>query len=142
MKTIVRAVAFASLLFTAGISAKANDTSILKNDKNYIASQENITAEKSEMFKKNGASAKTFSSNNNKAVKIYPDIVKREMHVVAKENASEIDFFVFDTQGTLVQHYKMNQKEHKRITGLAPGKYIYRVFSGDTESASGKFEIR
>lgn len=83
-------------------------------------------------------------SLNNKAVKIYPDIIKREMHVLAKENKKEeeLDFFVFATDGTLVQHYKMGPKEHKRISGLEPGKYIYRVFKGDEEAATGKFEIR
>lgn len=91
--------------------------------------------------KKNKVTA--FSSRNNKVVKIYPDVLKREMHVVTKENdGTAIDFFVFDMQGTIVEHYKMNEKEHKKITGLAPGKYVYRVFSGDTESAAGNFEIR
>ncbi|MFM2337613.1 MAG: hypothetical protein RL115_806 [Bacteroidota bacterium] len=80
---------------------------------------------------------------NNKAVKIYPDIIKREMHVVAKENNGKIvDFFVFDTEGAIVQQYKMSEREHKKITGLAPGKYTYRVFTGDTETTAGNFEIR
>jgi hypothetical protein len=91
--------------------------------------------------KKNAATA--FSSRNNKVIKIYPDVLKREMHVVTKENdGTAIDFFVFDMQGTIAAHYKMNEKEHKKIAGLAPGKYVYRVFSGDTESAAGNFEIR
>ena len=87
--------------------------------------------------------AKGMSSRNNNAVKIYPDILKRDMHVIAKDNAGkELDFFVFDLQGTLVQNFKMKQKDHVKITGLARGKYIYRVFSGDTETAAGQFDIR
>ena len=87
--------------------------------------------------------AKTMSSRNNSTVKIYPDIVKRDMHVIAKDNAGkEIDFFVFDMQGTLMQNFKMKQKDHQKITGLARGTYIYRVFSGDEETATGQFEIR
>jgi hypothetical protein len=83
------------------------------------------------------------ASRNNSAVKIYPDIIKRSMHVVAKENAGkEVDFFVFDLQGTLVQNYKMKAKDHIKIVGLARGSYIYRVFNGDEETAAGKFEIR
>ena len=54
----------------------------------------------------------------------------------------EIDFFVFDVEGTLVQHYKMKEKDHYRVSGLARGTYVYRVFNGDEESASGNFEIR
>ncbi|HRO69237.1 MAG TPA: T9SS type A sorting domain-containing protein [Chitinophagaceae bacterium] len=83
------------------------------------------------------------SPRNNNAVKIYPDIVKRTMHVVAKENDGiEIDFFVFDLQGVLLKHYRMEEGDHHRITGLKRGKYIYHVFSGDEETATGKFEIR
>jgi hypothetical protein len=86
---------------------------------------------------------RSFSSRNNAVVKIYPDIIKREMHVVAKENdGNEISFFVFDVQGTLVQNYKMKPKDHYRIAGLNKGTYIYRVFNGDEETASGQFEIR
>lgn len=87
--------------------------------------------------------AKISSSRNNNAVKIYPDIIQKAMHVVAKENdGKEIDFFVFDMDGTLMKHYRMNDRDHKKLNGLARGKYIYHVFCGDEETASGKFDIR
>jgi hypothetical protein len=83
------------------------------------------------------------SPRNNNAVKIYPDIIKKAMHVVAKENdGKQIDFFVFDAEGTLMKHYRMNDGEHKMIDGLERGKYVYNVFCGDEETAAGKFEIR
>ncbi len=86
---------------------------------------------------------KSFASLNNNSVKIYPDVVKREMHVVAKDNeGKQIDFFVFDLQGTMLQNYKMKAGDHYRIAGLARGTYVYRVFCGDEETAAGKFEIR
>ncbi len=92
---------------------------------------------------KNKTKSKTSSSRNNHAVKIYPDAIKRDMHVIAKGNSkNEIDFFVFDLQGILVQNFKMKQKDHRKISGLARGKYVYHVFSGDEETASGQFEIR
>jgi hypothetical protein len=92
---------------------------------------------------KKKAKAKAFASHNNNSVKIYPDALKRDMHVVAKNNdGNTIDFFVFDLQGTLIQNYKMKAKDHYRISGLTRGTYIYRVFSGDEETAAGKFEIR
>jgi hypothetical protein len=132
-----------AITVSAGITASANDTTIAKTDNGYIAAKNEVVVEKENQFKKNAARTTTFSSKNNKVVKIYPDMVKREMHVIAKENGGgQIDFFVFDLQGTLVQQYKLNEKDHKRIAGLAPGTYVYRVFSGDTESAAGKFEIR
>lgn len=83
------------------------------------------------------------SSRNNQAVKIYPDPVKRVMHVIAKDNdGKQIDFFVFDLEGTLVHHYKMDEGDHQRISGLERGKYVYQVFSGDEETVAGQFEIR
>lgn len=85
---------------------------------------------------------KSFASLNNASVKIYPDIIKRDMHVVAKDNRKEIDFFVFDVEGTLLHHYKMKDKDHYKISGLARGTYVYRVFSGDEETAAGDFQIR
>lgn len=87
--------------------------------------------------------SRTFSSLNNKTTRIYPDAIKRDMHVVAKDNdGQQIDFFVFDLQGTLIEHYKMNPRDHYRIGGLARGTYVYRVFRGDVENAAGKFVIR
>ena len=86
---------------------------------------------------------KSFSSLNNNSVKIFPDAVKKHIHVVAKENEGrEIDFYVFDLDGTMVKQYKMKERDHIRIQGLAKGVYVYRVFAGDLETASGKFEIR
>ena len=93
--------------------------------------------------KKTKAKTKAFAALNNSAVKIYPDALKREMHVIARDNGGkEIDFFIFDLEGTLLHNYKMESKEHKKISGLARGTYVYRVFSGDEETAAGKFEIR
>jgi hypothetical protein len=86
----------------------------------------------------------TSTSRSNSIVKIYPDIIKRAMHVIVKEDneGAPVDFFIFDLHGTLVQNSRMKQRDHLKITGLARGKYIYRVFAGDTETASGEFQIR
>ena len=83
------------------------------------------------------------TSKNNASVKIYPDPLKKIMHVVARQNkGKEVDFFVFDLEGTLVLNYKMKSKDHQRITGLPKGSYVYNVFSGDIQTASGNFEIK
>ena len=93
--------------------------------------------------KKSKTKNSTLYARNNNSVKIYSDPVKRIMHVVAKENeGKEVDFFVFDLEGTLMHNYRMKAKDHVRIQGLARGTYVYRVFSGDLETASGNFEIR
>jgi hypothetical protein len=86
---------------------------------------------------------KASASRNNSTVKIYPDAFKKSMHVVAKYNdGKEIDFFVFDLQGTLMRNFRMKAKDQNIISGLDRGTYIYRVFCGDEESTSGQFEIR
>lgn len=62
-----------------------------------------------------------------KEIKVYPDMIKKTMHIKNSEK-SEVDFFVFDAQGTLMVHYRMNEKEHKKINGLEKGTYTYQVF--------------
>jgi hypothetical protein len=76
-----------------------------------------------------------------KEVKIYPDIFKKQMHI---KNAADtaLDFFVFDDEGTIKAHYKMAEKDHKRITGLEKGTYTYQVFKKDEMSESGKIIIK
>jgi len=76
-----------------------------------------------------------------KEVKIYPDMLKRVMHVKNLEN-KEVDFFVFDSQGTILVHYKMNEKEHKKINNLEKGTYTYQVFKNDEMSESGKIVVK
>ena len=93
--------------------------------------------------KKEAKKTKASSSRNNSSVRIYPDILKRTMHVVAKDDEGKgIDFFVFDLEGTLVHHYKMKAGDHEKLAGLERGKYVFRVFSGDEETATGELDIR
>ena len=81
------------------------------------------------------------TSRKERAVKIRPDIVKRVMHVKNTEN-EKLDFFVFDGGGAIVLHYKMAEKEHKTISGLDRGTYVYQVFAGDAMTESGKLTIK
>jgi hypothetical protein len=86
---------------------------------------------------------KSVNLRNNNSVKIYLDAPKKKVHVIAKENkGKQIDFFVFDLEGTLVHNHKMKMKDHHRVTNLSKGIYVYRVFCGDEETASGQFEIK
>ncbi len=109
--------------------------------KPYISLGEYKTGEKIPLKKK--FKTKIFSSRNNSIVKIYPDFIKRDMHVIAKDNNKEIlDFFVFDSQETLVFHKKMKADDHECLKSFKRGKYIYRVFTGDEETAAGEIEFR
>jgi len=80
-------------------------------------------------------------SRKERDVKIYPDILKKVMHVKSIEE-SQVDFFVFDSQGTIMVHYKMNEKDRKKINGLEKGTYTYQVFKNDEMSESGKIFIK
>ena len=84
---------------------------------------------------------KARTSRKERDVKIYPDILKKVMHVKNVEN-SEVDFFVFDKEGAIMIHYKMNEKDHKKINGLEKGTYTYQVFKNDEMSESGKIIIK
>lgn len=113
----------------------------LAESKPYISLGEYKTGEKIPV--KTKFKTKLFSSKNNSSVKIYPDFIKREMHVIAKDNNKEVlDFFVFDIQGTLVFHKKMKAHDHECLKKFNKGKYIYRVFTGDDETAAGELEFR
>lgn len=135
-KTIAAAFMACCLLLNKASGAEGKPFSVIK-----LTGEEDPKEKKAD--KKEKTNATFFAPRNNDAVRIYPDIIKREMHVVAKDNeGKEISFFVFDVQGTLMQQYKMKAKDHYRVSGLKKGIYIYRVFSGDEETATGKFEIR
>jgi hypothetical protein len=80
-------------------------------------------------------------SKKEREVKIYPDLVKKVMHVKNVET-TKVDFFVFDAEGTIIVHYKMNEKDHKKINGLEKGTYTYQVFKNDEMSEAGKIIIK
>jgi hypothetical protein len=89
----------------------------------------------------NAESKNAKTSRKQKEVKVYPDLLKNVMHVKNIETA-KIDFFVFDAEGTIMVHYKMNEKDHKKINGLEKGTYTYQVFKDDEMSESGKIVIK
>ena len=81
------------------------------------------------------------TSKREREVKIYPDLLKKVMHVKNVET-TKVDFYVFDAEGTIIVHYKMNEKDHKKINGLEKGSYTYQVFKNDEMSESGKMIIK
>jgi hypothetical protein len=89
----------------------------------------------------NAESKNAKTSKKEREVKIHPDLLRNVMHVKSIETA-KIDFFVFDSEGTIMVHYKLNEKDHKKINGLEKGTYTYQVFKNDEMSESGKFIIK
>ncbi|HEV8507845.1 MAG TPA: T9SS type A sorting domain-containing protein [Chitinophagaceae bacterium] len=91
--------------------------------------------------KKPAKKEKSFRNQN--VVKVYPDIMKKEMHVVAKPGIEkEIEFMVFDINGNMVLSYKMKPGERKTIAELKKGSYMYHVFAEDEYLTTGKIVFR
>ena len=83
------------------------------------------------------------SFRNQNVVRVYPDIMKKEMHVTAKPGIDkEIDFLVFDINGNMVLNYKMKPGEKRTITELKKGSYMYHVFAEDEYLTTGKIVFR
>ena len=86
---------------------------------------------------KKGKSSKALN-----AIKLVPDMFNKSMHVVARQSLDkEIDFFVFDVDGNMVQNYKMKAGDRKTISGLKKGSYVYHVFCEDESIGTGQIEI-
>ena len=91
--------------------------------------------------KKPAKKEKSFRNQN--VVKVYPDIVKKEMHVLAKSGIEkEIEFMVFDINGNMVLDYKMKPGEKRTINELKKGSYMYHVFAEDEYLTTGKIVFR
>ena len=91
--------------------------------------------------KKPAKKEKSFRNQN--VVRVYPDIVKKEMHVIAKSGIDkEIEFMVFDINGNMVLNYKMKPGEKRTITDLKKGSYMYHVFAEDEYLTTGKIVFR
>ena len=128
MKPILK-TAYVSLLAT-GVMLCHNLSAADEKDDNDKRKKEANAVKTTERF-----------SLNNKSVKIYPDLFKRDMHVVSKEKTTT-NFFVFDVEGTLIVNRSLKENDHIKLTGLQRGYYTYHLFDGDEEKATGKFEIR
>jgi len=91
--------------------------------------------------KKHGKKEKSFRNQN--VVKVYPDVFKKEIHVLARStNERDIDFLVFDINGNMVLNYKMKAGEKRSIDNLKRGTYMYHVFSDDEFLTTGKLEFK
>lgn len=83
------------------------------------------------------------AGKKSRQVKIYPDLLKKVMHVVSRDvNDSVIDFYVFALDGTLMVNHRLNPGDHVLITDLEKGAYRYEVFDGDEMTEKGNLDIR
>ena len=88
-------------------------------------------------------SKKEHSFKNANVVKVFPDALKRTIHVTARSgNEKDIDFLVFDVNGNMVLNYKMKAGEKRSISDLKRGSYMYHVFADDEYLTTGKIDFR
>lgn len=107
----------------------------------YNSSNISIVAKDGDDGKKPAKKERSFKNQN--VVKVFPDAIKKTMHVVARSgNEKEIEFLVFDINGNMVLNYKMQPGEKRSIGNLKKGAYMYHVFSEDEYVTTGKIEFR
>jgi len=91
--------------------------------------------------KKPAKKEKSFKNEN--VVKVFPDAMKKTMHVVARPgNKNDVEFLVFDVNGNMVLDYKMKAGERKTIPDMQKGSYMYYVFAEDEYLMTGKIVFR
>jgi len=127
---IVLLVAIVCLSHTKSLAANnSNRSEIFFSKKNF------------EDDKKPGKREKSIKSQN--VIKVFPDAIKKAMHVVARSgNAKEIEFLVFDLNGNMVLNYKMKAGEKRIIRALKRGSYMYHVFAEDEYLTTGKIVFK
>lgn len=118
----MRILLFAFLLFAVTILSKRSAANVLNDDEKKPKKEKAVTSS---------------------AVKVFPDAFKKAMHIVSKSsNEKELNFFVFNNDGTMVLSYKLKKGERKLIAGLPKGNYTYQVFCDDIQAGSGKMQFR
>ena len=124
------------LLLVATISLAQTKLLAANNRSEIFISKKNFDDDK-----KRGKKEKSFKNQN--VVKVYPDAIRKAMHVVARSgNAKEIEFLVFDINGNMVLNYKMKAGERRTISELKRGSYMYHVFAEDEYLTTGKIVFR
>ena len=77
-------------------------------------------------------------------IKIYPNPSSNgTIHIVSNQtDDKQLQFYVFDIEGTLMHNIKLYAKSRKTITGLQKGVYMYDVFSDDESIERGKILVK
>ena len=133
----------ASLLFRSAAIASATIFCISQTKSLAADNNTGISISKKNFDDEKKPGKKERSLRNQNVVKVYPDALRKTMHVIAKStNENEIDFLVFDINGNMVLNYKMKAGEKRTIANLKKGDYMYHVFSNDEYLTTGKIEFR
>jgi type IX secretion system substrate protein len=90
-------------------------------------------------------SSSSFSEQEKKInVRIYPNPSPNgTVYISSNHNSDkEIQFYVFDLEGTMMHNIKLNAKVKTTITGLRKGIYMYDVFRDDESIERGKIIVK
>ena len=78
------------------------------------------------------------------SVRIYPNPSPNgTVYISSNHNSDqEIQFYVFDLEGTMMHNFKLHSKGKQTITGLRKGVYMYDVFKDDESIERGKIIVK
>jgi len=57
-------------------------------------------------------------------------------------NAREVQFYVFDLDGVMIENIRLLARETKKVNGLSKGVYLYDVFEKDESIERGKIIVQ
>lgn len=76
-------------------------------------------------------------------IRIFPNPSNGIIHVNSiNKSLKEIQFYVFDLEGTMIENVRLVGKERKKIRGLKKGTYLYDVFNNDESIERGKIVVK
>ncbi len=76
-------------------------------------------------------------------VRIYPNPSRGTVYISSNNNSDkELQFYVFDLEGTMMHNITLKAKRKKIITGLKKGIYMYDVFKDDESIERGKIVVK
>lgn len=81
--------------------------------------------------------------NTKENIRISPNPSNGIMHVNSiNDDLNEIQFYVFDLEGTMIENIRLVGKERIKISGLKKGIYLYDVFNNDESIERGKIVVK
>jgi len=113
-------VAFLLLILTCALSADAN-----KNSRVVLPASKVASIEKKKP-----------------AIKLYPNPCTTGTIQVVSNTPGQLNFYIFDLEGTLLHQAVIQQKQKHIITNLKKGVYTYDAFYNDEGVEHGKLIVK
>ena len=75
-------------------------------------------------------------------VRLYPNPTSDGIITVNSNSSEPLHFYIFDLEGVLISRVMLGAKEHKTISDLKKGTYMYDVFKNDESIEQGKIIVK